>query len=313
MIAFGNVFGAFTQVLGTESCLTMTYSVPCANGTQPTNIPTYTLLYPPVGHSQQIPTNALPPPYHLSTTTNSWSPSVIELDGLYVMAYTAIQSNRSACIGEAYSSVPYGPYTDTGFLFCSVSTAHGFLDPQLFQDTTTGDVYLLFSDQSFGPTGTPCDDGPDSSLWIVQMSSNGLSVTGSDTELLTWSQADSIQHLPNLGGSACLENPNIVNDPNNDYDLLFSIGTYNGGTPEGSQYVTGEVACLGLSDAASGCGINPAAGSALINPGGGASTLYTNAPSGNYLMYANYVSGLRNDYVGGPTTDCDPITNNSCG
>jgi hypothetical protein len=189
-----------------------------------------------------------------------------------------------------------------------VSLAHGFLDPQIFQDKTTGDVWLLFSDQAFSGT-TPCGDGPDSSLWMVQLNSTGLSVTGSPIELLTWSQASSIKNLPSsLGSAACLENPNVLNDANNNYDLLFSIGTYNGGSPEGSTYVTGEVACLALNDSSSGCGVDPSGGSVLIKPGGGASTLNTSDPSGNYLIYANYVSGLRNDFVGGPTTNCNPAT-----
>jgi hypothetical protein len=140
------------------------------------------------------------------------------------------------------------------------------------------------------------------------MASNGLSVTGSPTELLTWAQAASIKNLGAVGSAACVENPNIVNDANNNYDLLFSIGTYNGGTPEGGQYYTGEVACLNLNDSSSGCGYNPSGGSVVIKPGGGASTLTTGDPSGNYLMFANYVSGLRNDYVGGPTTNCNPGT-----
>ena len=315
MQPFGNAFGAFTQVIGGESCVT----VPCAQGIIPDNFPTYTLLYPPAGHSTQNPTDAMPGPHFLKSDTSSWAPSVIQLNGLYVLAYGANQNNRLSCIGEAYATNPYGPYTDTGFLYCSISTVHGFLDPQLFKDSRTGNVWMLFSDQAFsGPT--PCGNGPDSSLWIVQMTSNGLSVSGSPVELLTWAQADSIQGLPYLGTAACVENPNIVNDVNNNYDLLFSIGTYNQGNPQGNTYVTGEVACLNLNDSASGCGYDPSGGGTVINPsngstslgGGGASTLTTGDPAGNYLMYAQYINGLRNDNVGGPTTNCNPGTTN-CG
>lgn len=308
MVPFGNVFGAFVQVLGTFSC----GRGPCGGaGSIPRNIPTYTLDYPPAGQSQQVPTDALPG-FLPAGTTLSWSPSVIALGSRYVMAYTAVQNNRGACIREATAANAYGPYTSTGFFYCSSSAAHGFLDPQIFLDSTTGYVYLLFSDQSFNSAGVPCGDGPDSKLWIVKMSSNGLSVTGSPVPLLTWSQADSIENLSNLGTSACLENPQIMNDANNSYDLLFSIGSYNQGNPVGSTYHTGEVPCTELNATSNGCGIDPTGGSVMINPGGGATTLATNDPAGNYLMYANYLNGLRNDYVGGPTKNCNPNVGSGC-
>jgi hypothetical protein len=295
----------WTQVFGTTSCGTA-----CPHNQLPTiNIPTYAIPYPPTGSSAQVPSEALKK--LPSGVAFSWAPSVTYLGGQWVMLYVQIFGTHAGCIGEA-TSTDGVHFTHNSFQYCSPDDlpqdgSHGYLDPSFFVDNS-GNVYMLFSEE--WPGGSPsvaCDDGPNSRLWIVPLASNGLSASGSPTDLLDWDEADSIQALPsNLGPGACLENPQLVNDPNNGYDLLFSIGTYS----SNSTYVTGEVACTALNDTSGGCGIDDEGGSVLITPGGGASTLQTATPSGNYLIYAKWDSNVRDDYVG-PSTECNP-QNTSC-
>jgi len=154
--------------------------------------------------------------------------------------------------------------------------------------------------------GVPCGDGPDSKLWIQPLNSTGLSWSGSPIELFTWGEAEQIQGLPGSpfpGTQACLENPQLVNDQDNEYDLTFSMGTYT----SNATYVTGEVACLALNNTTGGCDVEPTGGGVLISNGGGASTLNTGDPSTNYLIYAKWNTNvtLREDWVG-PTHSCDP-------
>jgi hypothetical protein len=235
---------------------------------------------------------------------------VIQIGGTYLMAYAdPMSSGHPVCIHEAVSSNGY-QFTAASFSYCSYYGTN-FIDPQFFLDNKTGALWMLFSSQwnNCGQTvGTP---GEDSALFIQQMNSDGQSIAAgtTPTELLSWDQANAIQNKPaSFGSLPCLENPNIIDDSTggwNPYDLLFSMGTWNGG---GNTYVTGEVDCTALNNTSSGCGIDPGAGSVYLNPGGGASTLFTSDASGNYVMYADWLYGIRQDYVGGPTTRCDPST-----
>jgi len=226
------------------------------------------------------------------------------IGGEWLMLYVENYKHRAQCIGAATTSNGI-TFADASFQYCSPKSSHGYLDPSLFIDSS-GNIYFEFSEQWMNSAGTPCGDGPDSLLWIQQLSSTGLQTVGSPTQLFTWSEAESIQGLPGSpfpGGSACLENPQLVNDFYNTYDLTFSMGTWT----SNSTYLTGEVACLALNNTGSGCDINPAAGGVLINPGGGASTLTTHDPGYNYMIYAKWNSNvtLRQDWVG-PTHSCDP-------
>jgi hypothetical protein len=116
--------------------------------------------------------------------------------------------------------------------------------------------------------------GPNSKLWVIQLTTDGLTTIGSPEVLLEWSQAVQIENLDtsSLGTTPCLENPQLVLDPYNTYDLMFSIGTWI----SNRTYFTGEVGCPALNYTASGCGIDPEDGSVFTtDTGGGASTWTT--------------------------------------
>ena len=315
MITYGNIFGEFIDVYGTGSC----GEVPCM-GFPTLNIPSYSDTYPPAGQAETAPVEALPGPLGINWFL-TWSPSVIYTGGEYVMAMTVLLNSSQACIGFAISTQAFYSFTaQPSYLQClPYGPAAGLLDPQFFLDSSTGDLYLLFSIQ-VGPrcTNGGAAAGTGSSLWVERMSSSGLGVQSGTNpqELLSWSQAASIKSLPpvkDLGSTPCLENPNIINDANssggNPYDLLFSIGTWK----QSGTYYTGEVDCGALNDTNLGCGLDPSGGAVFNNQGGGASTLFTNSSSGNYVMYSplTFVDGIpfRADWVGGPTVNCDPVAN----
>ena len=301
---FGNIFGAFTQVYGSGGC----GAYQCMGFAYPIfRIPTYTLLYPPVPTTGNVTvTDALCDGAGTCQMTSgfTWAPTTIYVGGQYVMAFANPNTGHN-CIVEATSSDGFH-YTLRAFQLCSSNPSSSWLiDPQFFLDNSSGQLYLLYSDE----LQSACLGGPGSAIYIVPMSSNGLTPAGNPTELLDWNEADAVQFLPsNLGTTPCLENPNIINDSTggwNPYDLMFSIGQYN--LYGGSTYVTGEVDCLALNDTGTGCGVDPGAGSLLVGEGG-TTTLNTSNASSNYLMYAQGIFGLRQDFVGGPTTRCDPST-----
>jgi len=294
----------WTQVFGGYGC----GSVQCGQGVKHYDIDTYSIPYPPSGTSGASISDALGGKM-LANVVQSWAPTVLYVGTQFVMYYSDWYGpgGRANCISQATSSdgIDFTNTPKSTFNYCSSDKSHGYLDPSLFQDVTTGNVYLLFSEQWFNSVGQPCGDGPNSKIWIQPLNSTGLATSGSPTDLLDWNQAHSIYGLMNkpLGSGACLENPQLVNDNYNSYDLLFSIGTYL----QNSTYYTGQVACLALNNTGSGCGTDDQAGGVTIENGGGASTLFVTDPGDNWMIYAMWNSGntLRNDYEG-PTSSCNP-------
>ncbi len=315
MITYTDIFGEFTQVYGSSSC---GVAPPCAFLPN-IHVPSYAETAPPSAQPQAVPVDALPSPQ--ANTVFTWAPSVISAGGQYVMAFGDYFTSGQVCLGFAVSANAYTGFTAVpASTRCSpYGTSVNWLDPQFFRDSATGRLYLLFSQEiQPGCTGGGAS-GTGSSLWIVPMTSDGLSTNGGFTLLLTWAQATAIKGLNqgSLGGTACLENPNILNDPNqsggNPYDLLFSIGTWK----QPNSYFTGEVDCGQLDNTNVGCGVDPGGGAVFNQNGGGTSSWNTASPVGNYVMYTplTFINGepFRVDWVGGPTSYCDPIKNpNQC-
>lgn len=317
MITYTDNYGGFTQVYGSSSC---GVAPPCAF--LPTIfIPSYAETDPPTSQPQAVPFDALPSPP--ATTFLTWAPSVIYAGGEYVMAYGDYFDDTQVCLGFAVSQYAYTGFTalPSSVLCSPYGSQVNWLDPQFFFDTSTQQLYLLFSQEikpgcsgGLDSSGNPLPPGPGSSLWMIPMSSNGLTQTGGYTLMLTWAQATAIKNLnlSSLGTTACLENPNILNDPNdsggNPYDLLFSIGTWN----QANSYFTGEVDCGELDNTNVGCGLDPGGGAVFNANGGGTSTLNTSSPAGNYVMYTPLTfigqTPFRVDWVGGPTSYCDPVS-----
>jgi len=200
-----------------------------------------------------------------------WAPTVRFLAGRYLMMFTASVGNhsRSACIGAATSSNVSGPFQPTSFQLCDPNPAVGYLDPYIFREG--GEAWLLWSRQWNGG----------SEIVIQKLTSNGLGVTGTRYRLLTFAEAVSISP-GGLGSNPFVENPALVKDPYNGYDLLVSLGTWSD-----PNYRTVELPCLNKTG-----NCLPSEGGAISNMmggnltgRGGASLVFDNSPTSNVMVF----------------------------
>jgi hypothetical protein len=240
----------------------------------------------PNPHATGIPHDALPT---IPTQSSGyiWAPTVRYIDGRYVMLFAESVSGRADCIGGASSNTGSVFTPDNYFELCTSNPAVGYLDPSLFIGET-GTIYVLFSRQE-GPNGSP-DGG--SQILTQRLTVTGLGTSGNPYQILTYSQVSSFNS--DNGNSSFLENPSMTNDAHNEYDLTFSIGSWNTGTSDS----TGEVPCLAVT------GYCLATKGSLIMTGAqGASTLSGSDPTNNWLIWDHWNGShsLRYD-VAGPTS-----------
>ncbi|KAK9816054.1 hypothetical protein WJX74_004994, partial [Apatococcus lobatus] len=87
----------------------------------------------------------------------TWAPSVMNINGVFNMYYTARDiSANTQCIGRAVSSTAGGPFSDSSASpFLCQNSLGGTIDAQPFQDTD-GTLYLLYKNDgnSIGPLCT---------------------------------------------------------------------------------------------------------------------------------------------------------------
>jgi hypothetical protein len=154
----------------------------------------------------------------------------------------------------------------------------------MFIDPTTSKVWLLFSDTWGGNGG--------SQIMVQQMTSSGLSTIGSPTPLLTYSRAVSALGGLEVGTNAVVENPAMVKDPHNFYDLIVSVGTWN----QSSTYHTVQIPCV-FADG----GCLESKGGRLPLTGanqGGASVMQDSTPENNWIAWhAGHLGGARPMYI----------------
>ena len=159
-----------------------------------------------------------------------WAPTVRAVAGRWLMMWGGSRKVGSMCIGAATSSNPATAFTPQSFSWCDTNAAVGWLDPQLYVEGSN--VWLTWSRQWKKPDGCM-----DSEIVIQPLSSNGLAMTGSRQQLVSF---DSVKNLGGTFGCASVvENPQLVKDPYNGYDLLLSVGTWYDQT-----YRTIEVPCI---------------------------------------------------------------------
>lgn len=295
----------WTQVYGSSSC----GDVACAYGITTIDIPSYSISYPPSGHSPQSVTDALDGWHPTSDYKYTWAPSVLYVDGEYLMIFASVFGSKGSCLYTATSAVGF-TFSNETQLACpppSESTTHNFVDPSIFIDSDHT-IYVAYSDETRQANchGSNNAKGTGSTIMIQKLSSNGLSRVGNPVTLLTWGEATEIGELSvsSLGSNPCLENPQIDLDNGGYYDLEFSIGEWE----SNATYDEGEVACVGLNNTTSGCGYDPTGGDVIsTGDGAGASTLTTGYPSSNYMIEAGWNSAgtIRQDFVGS-TSYCDP-------
>lgn len=113
-----------------------------------------------------------------ATTNYTWSPDVREVDGRYLMWFSAARAGNSAaptkCIGVATARSVFGPYVSHARkpLICQLSH-HGSIDPRTFRDSA-GRLWLLWkSDDNAQWTPTTR-----TTLYTQRLSSDGLHLVG---------------------------------------------------------------------------------------------------------------------------------------
>lgn len=108
-----------------------------------------------------------------------WAPSVwARPDGNFVMYYSALDNaSGKMCVSRALASSPVGPFVDdsSGPFVCPLDQG-GAIDPAVVDDN--GTPYLLYKND-----GNCC--GITTTLWSVPLSSDGLSLNGTPTKLLS--------------------------------------------------------------------------------------------------------------------------------
>jgi beta-xylosidase len=142
----------------------------------------------------------------------TWAPAVLERNGRYVMYYTARATDMHVqSISVAVADSPVGPFLDnsTRPLICPTALG-GAIDPSPFIDVD-GKAYLLWK-----------NDGNSrklrTSLWIQELSDDGMSLVGEPVELIHEDQA---WEYP------LIEGPSMVHH-DGQYYLFYSANDYQG-------------------------------------------------------------------------------------
>lgn len=137
--------------------------------------------------------DALPalPKWAALAVGNTWAPGVIQVEDQFAMYYTARdQKSNRQCIGRAISSDPAGPFRDDSAqpIVCQVDLG-GSIDPYPFREDD-GKLYLLWKND-----GNCCALGV--SLWIQELSPDGLSLLGQPIKLLNRDQGWEVPLIEN--------------------------------------------------------------------------------------------------------------------
>jgi beta-xylosidase len=168
--------------------------------------------------------DALPalPRWSVLNSGFTWAPGVMEIDGQFVMYYTARDRETDRqCIGQATSNDPKGPFTDSNEMaFICQSDLGGSIDPYPFRDDD-GTLYLFWKND-----GNCC--GLEVALWGQQLSPDGGTLIGEPVKLLV---RDQPWERP------LIENPAMVKEDDRYY--LF----YSGNWWESHQYAIGYALC----------------------------------------------------------------------
>jgi hypothetical protein len=197
------------------------------------------------------------------------------------------------CIGQATAPTFSMTFSMQSARWCG-GMNHGLLDPQIFTDTN-GSNYLLYSEQ-WGCNGL--GQGCNSKIWMQPLSANGLSFVGSAFMILSYADAETIPGNTTIANLGVVENPAMVADPDNGYDLTFSLGQWNYSATDD---VTGEVGCSSIVPPST-CGGHLNLGDQILADGG-ASMGSDGTPASNWMVYHrwdpfNSGMGIRDDYAG---------------
>jgi hypothetical protein len=289
-------------------------------------VPSYTTLVPPASKPTPTVSDALPT-IPSASNGNIWGPSarlvtVGSGESGYLMVFSEgmrPQNGNPAhadCIGAATSTNGVNFTALNTWTFCDPNSSIGYLDPDIFVDPRTGNVWLYYSRQA-GPNGT---NGDGSEIDAVQINADAIyngtvscgfpdpdcgivgevGTTWSAYELFDYSQV--IGYNTDPGGSAFVEGPSMTSDDYNGYDMTVSVGTYS----SNATYETVEVPCLKVDGKCV-----PAKGREIMAGDGGASALVDTPPSSNWLIWHSWNSAgtARQDFAGATSEVKKPPSN----
>jgi beta-xylosidase len=163
--------------------------------------------------------DALPTLPDWARKSGTWAPSVVEVNGTYVMYVTLFDTRRGVeCIFSAAAVTATGPYavTDSEPLRCATN---GSIDPSVFTDSH-GRLWLTWKDEAQGKRAA--------TISAAQLQSDGLSFATRPTALLTASETWERDNV---------EGPSLVRSGDH-YVLFFSTGAWTS-----SGYSTGYATC----------------------------------------------------------------------
>lgn len=159
----------------------------------------------------------------------TWAPEVLELNGRYLLYYTASARRKNAqCVGVAVAADPKGPFVDSAAapIVCQTKLG-GTIDASPFKDAD-GSLYLYFKNDGNRVHAR-------TSLWGQRLAPDGMSVTDEPQEMMPDNER---------WEDRVIEAPTMVRAPSG-YDLFYSGGFFGWNPDEGglSPYAMGYAKC----------------------------------------------------------------------
>jgi len=139
-----------------------------------------------------------------------WAPEIHIINNIFVVYFAARDTTGVLCVGVAYSTKIFGPYTDIGAPLVRNESV-GNIDPHYFFDSGIG--YLFWKEDGNGKV-PPEKYTP---IWAQPLTSNGLQFTGSKVLVL--------KNDPNSWEGPLVEGPWVMKT-NNSYYLFYSANGY---------------------------------------------------------------------------------------
>ena len=222
----------------------------------PLNLPVH--LHKMESHEWWFLGDAMPDLGSWAEEGNTWAPGVHEVDGRWVVYYTARVAGTTGdpafpageqCIGVAVADKPKGPFVDSSDApFICQHDLGGSIDASPFTDVD-GTMWLSWKSDSNAP-----HVGGVSRLYSQQLTADGLGLVGSPTVLMV---ADQAWERP------LIENPDFVRRSDGTLMLTYSAGWW-----ANSSYSTGMALCKSPAGGCVKTGQWLTTGDGLVGPGG---------------------------------------------
>lgn len=202
-----------------------------------------------------------------------WAPSVLALDGRYVMYVTVFdEATDEPCIAVATADRPDGPFVtgEDWRLECGRG-AGGVIDASPVQDGG-GSWWVVFKNEGSAAVGN--------ALWSARLAADGLTTVGSSTPLL-WADQD-WEH-------GVVEGPSMV-ALEGGYLLVYSAAVW-----DDSAYSTGLAWCTTVTGPCTKLADGPVLASGWGGDGPGGGEVFTDASGHHWVVYHQ-----RDPEVAGP-------------